>query len=171
MLTNPDTHEGAEGPMVGTVAAFGGLMTGLGTDATEFSHRLKKKSHHIDIEALARTVTNGEEEELDPKKGITSKQFNHMAYRMAKKSCENDPMKNYSKPRTNPKLVAIRKKVAEKKARGGRGYQITSATVHFIFDVSATGAKGECCRVSVVVSLTIRTSPGCVLLQHRERLP
>lgn len=144
LLTDPDTHEGAEGPMVGAVAAFGGLMSGIGTDTTEFSHRLKRRSHNTDVEALARTVTNGEEEAFDPKKGITSKQFNHMAYRIAKKSYEEDPIKNFTKPHTSPGLVAIRKKVAEKKARGGRAYQITSATAHFVCDVSVTGAKGEC---------------------------
>jgi hypothetical protein len=171
LLKDPDTHEGAEGPIVGAVAAFGGLMAGLGTDTTEFSHRLKKKENHMDVEALARTVTNGEEEAFDPKRGITSKQFNHMAYRMAKKSYEDDPMKNFTKPRTSPNLIAIRKKVAEKKAGGGRGYQITSATAHFVCDLSVTGAKGECHRVGVMVSLIVRISSGCILLQHSERLP
>jgi hypothetical protein len=164
LLTDPDTHEGAEGPMVGAVAAFGGLMAGLGTDTTEFSHRLKKKEDHASVEALARTVTNGEEEAFDPKKGITSKQFNHMAYRMAKKSYEEDPMKNFTKPRSSPNFIAIRRKVAEKKAGGGRGYQIASATSHFVCDLSVTGAKGECRHVSVIVSLTTRISSGCALL-------
>jgi sterol 3beta-glucosyltransferase len=143
LLTVADTHEGAEGPMVGAIAAFGGLMAGVGTATTEFSHRLEKRPHHTDVEALARIVTNGEEEVFDPKKGITSKQFNHMAYRMAKKSYEDDPDKNFTKPRTSPGLIAIRKKVADKKASGGRGYQITSATVNFVCDLSVTSAEGE----------------------------
>lgn len=142
-LTSADTHEGAEGPMVGAIAAFGGLMTSLGTDTSEFSQRLKKRTHSEDVETLARTVTNGPDEELNPKKGITSRQFRNLAYRMAKKSYEEDPDKNFTKPQANPGLVAIRNKVAEKKAKGGRGYQITSATTHYACDLAVTGAKGQ----------------------------
>lgn len=142
-LTKPDTHEGAEGPSVGVVAAFGGLMTSFSTDTAEFSHRLKKKSHHEDVETLARTVTNGAEENFDPKKGITSKQFHHLAYRMAKKSYEDDYVKNFTKPNAAPALVAVRRKVEERKAKGGRGFQITSATAHYVGDLAVTGVKGE----------------------------
>lgn len=143
VLTLLDTHEGAEGPLVGAIAAFGGLMSSIGTDTSEFSQRLKKRSHTEDIETLARTVTNGAEEQLDPKKGITSKQFQHLAYRMAKKSYEDDPVNNFTKPQNRPGLVAVRRKVAEKKAKGGRGYQIASATAHYVCDLTVTGAKGK----------------------------
>ncbi|KAJ8118746.1 hypothetical protein OPT61_g357 [Boeremia exigua] len=135
------THEGAEAPFVGAIAAFGGFVSSVGTATTEFSNRLKKRSEREDIEALARIVTNGAEEELDRKKGITSKQFNHLAYRIAKKSCEEDPAKNFTKPQARPGLVAIRKKVAEKKARGGRGFQIASATSHYVCDLGAASAQ------------------------------
>ncbi|KAJ4985852.1 glycosyltransferase family 28 domain-containing protein [Stagonosporopsis vannaccii] len=135
------THEGAEGPMFGIAAAIGGLMSSIGIDTSEFSQRLKKQPHTEDIETLARVVTNGAEEQLDPKKGITSKQFHHLAYRMAKKSYEEDPAKNFTKPQARPGLVALRRKVAEKKAKSGRGYQITSATAHYVCDLTITGAK------------------------------
>lgn len=118
-------------------------MASIGTDTTDFSHRLKKQTHHEDVETLARTVTNGAEEDFDPKKGISSKQFHHFAYRMAKKSIEDDPAKNFSKPQARPGLIAIRRKVEKTKAKGGRGYQITSATAHYVGDLAATGAKGS----------------------------
>lgn len=118
-------------------------MSSIGTDTTEFSHRLKKRTNSEDVETLARTVTNGADEELDTKKGVTSKQFRNLAYRMAKKSYEADPAKNFTKPQPTPGLVAIRRKVAEKKAQGGRGYQITSATTHYVCDLAVTGAKGK----------------------------
>ncbi|KAF2626779.1 glycosyltransferase family 1 protein [Macroventuria anomochaeta] len=135
------THEGAEGPFVGAVAAFGGLMASIGTDTTDYSHRLKKRPHNADIETLSRVVSNGEPEEIDPEKGLTSKHFHHLAYRMAVKSYEEDPRRNFSKPRSHPGLTAIRNKVAAKKAKGGRGYQITSATAHYVCDLAVTGAK------------------------------
>lgn len=171
MLTVLDTHEGAEGPITGAIAAFGGMMASFGTDATEFSQRLKRKQNHTDVEALARTVTNGEDEAFDTQKGITSKQLNHMAYRMAKKSYEDDPEKNFTKLRRNPNLVAIRKKVAEKKANGGRAYQIASATSHFICDISVTGAKGQQHHFSVIELLTTPISSSCILLQYSKRPP
>jgi hypothetical protein len=147
-------------------------MTSFGTDTTEFSHRLKKKSHHEEIETLARTVTNGAEEDFDPKKGITSKQFHHLAYRMAKKSCEDNFAENFTKPHATPGIVAIRRKVEEKKAKGGRGFQITSATVHYVGDLAATGAK---CDTSLELDdgfLLIRfNSSGCAILQFGQWLP
>lgn len=118
-------------------------MSSIGTDTSEFSRRLEKRSHTEDVETLARTVTNGAEEQFDPDKGATSKQFQHLAYRMAKKSYEEDPAKNFTKLQARPGLVAIRRKVAEKKAKGGRGYQITSATAHYVGDLTVTGAKGN----------------------------
>ena len=62
---------------------------------------------------------------------------------MAKRSYEDDPAKNFTKPRANPGLVAVRRKVAEKKAQGGRGYQIASATTHYACDLAVTGTKGK----------------------------
>ncbi|KAF9694720.1 hypothetical protein EKO04_007312 [Ascochyta lentis] len=135
------THEGAEGPFVGALAAFGGLMSSLGTDTTEFSQRLEKKPRNLDVESLARIVSNDEPGEIDPKKGITSKQFHHLAYRMAVKSYEEDPSQNFRMPQSRPGITAIRAKVATKKAKGGRGYQITSATAHYVCDITATFAK------------------------------
>ncbi|KAI8931389.1 hypothetical protein NX059_011721 [Plenodomus lindquistii] len=135
------THEGAEEPIVGAVAAFGGLMSSIGTDTTEFSQRLKKKTHSDDIEAAARTVANNAEEELDLDSGITSKQFNHLAYRMASKSYEEDETRNFTRPQVRPGLETIRRKVAKAKVKGGRGYQITSATSHYAFDLAVSGAK------------------------------
>lgn len=143
LTDHKDTHEGAEGPLVGVIAAFGGLMASIGTDTTDFVHRLKKQPHNEDMEVLARTVTNGPDEAFDRKKGITSKHLKHLAYRMAKKTYEDDPEKNFSKPETSSGIVAIRRKVEEKKARGGRGYQVTSAVTHFVGDLAATLAKGK----------------------------
>jgi hypothetical protein len=130
------------------VAAFGGLVASIGTDTSEFASRLKKKPqpHDADPEALKRTVTIDEPEEVDTKKGISSKQFHHLAYRMAVKSYEEDPTQNFSKPRSRPGITAIRKKVAAKKAKGGRGYQVASATAHYVCDLATTGAKGELCK-------------------------
>jgi hypothetical protein len=128
---------------VGIVAAFGGLLASLGTDTSEFSHRLKKKSAQEDVETLTRVETTGDPGEVSLSKGITSKQFHRLAYRMAAKSLEDDPSQNFSKPRSRPGIAAIRDKVARKKAKGGRAYQITSATAHYVNDLTVTGLKGE----------------------------
>ena len=134
------THEGAEGPFVGVVAAFGGLMASLGTDTGEFSQRLKKRPRETDAdaEALRRVPTV---DEPDVEKGITSKHFHHLAYRMAEKSCDDDYTHNFEKPQNRPGISALREKIAARRARGGRGYQITSATAHYVGDLAATGAK------------------------------
>jgi sterol 3beta-glucosyltransferase len=143
-LANPvDTHEGAEGPLVGAVAAFGGLVSSLGTDTAEFSQRLKNRPRSMDVEALQRHISRDDPGEVTLKKGITSKQFHHLAYRMAAKSYEEDPAHNFRKPRSRPAFTAMREKVAVKKAKGGRGYQVTSATAHYLGDLAATGAKGK----------------------------
>ena len=147
-------------------------MTSFSTDTAEFSHRLKKKSHHEDVESLARTVTNGAEENFDPKKGITSKQFHHLAYRMAKKSYEDDYAKNFTKPNATSGLVAVRRKVEERKAKGGRGFQITSATAHYVGDLAVTGAKGELHPpIDTRCSLIGFNSSGCSVLQLGQRFP
>jgi sterol 3beta-glucosyltransferase len=138
-----DTHEGAEAPTVGAVAAFGGFVASLGTDTAEFSQRLKKRPHNTDAQALKRLVSDDDPGEVSLKKGITSKQYNHLAYRMAAKSYEEDWSHNFRKPRSRPAFAAMREKVAAKKSKGGRGYQIASATAHYVCDLAATGAKGK----------------------------
>jgi hypothetical protein len=134
------THEGAEGPFVGTVAAFGGFMASLGTDTAVFSQRLKKRPLNSDEEALRRTRSK-DDSDISLEKGITSKQFHHLAYRMASKSCEDDITLNFEKPQSRPGLTALRERVAARRAKGGRGYQITSATTHYIGDLAATVTK------------------------------
>jgi hypothetical protein len=135
------THEGAEGPLVGVVAAFGGLVSSIGTDTAEFSQRLKKRPHNKDVEASTRMLTSDKPDLVNVEKGITSTHFHHLAYRMAKKSCDGDYSHNFEKPQSRPGIVALREKVAERKAKGGRGYQISSATAHYVADLAATGAK------------------------------
>ena len=171
VLTTPDTHEGAEGPLVGAVAAFGGLMASIGTDTTELLHRLRKRPRHVDVETLQRSVSNDEPDDIDLTKGITSRQFHHLAYRMAVKSYEDDPNQNFSKPRNRPGITAIRTRVAAKKVKGGRGYQITSATTHYACDLATTAAKGELLQLRRVYLLMVSNSSGCPLLQRSERLP
>jgi sterol 3beta-glucosyltransferase len=146
MADRSDTHEGAEGPLVGAIAAFGGFISSLGTDTAEFSQRLKRRPRSTDVEAMTRSVTNGSQAEIDPKKEITSKQFYHLAYRMAAKSYDDDLNHNFRKPRSNSRLTAMREMVAAKKAKGGRAYQISSATAHYAGDLTATGARGESLR-------------------------
>ncbi|KAF1362686.1 UDP-Glycosyltransferase/glycogen phosphorylase [Lizonia empirigonia] len=135
------THEGAEAPLVGAVAAFGGLMASFGTDTNEFSQRLKKRPQNAEVEAMTRVASVEEPGEVDIKKGISSRQFHHLAHRMAAKSYEEDPTHNFKRPKNRPGLTAMRDKVAMKKANGGRMYQITSATAHYACDLAATGAK------------------------------
>jgi sterol 3beta-glucosyltransferase len=125
------------------MAAFGGLISSLGTNTADFSQRLKKRPRNTDAEALKRHVSKDDPGEVDLKKGITSKQFYHLAYRMAAKSYEEDLAHNLRKPRSRPTFTVIREKVAAKKAKGGRGYQVTSATAHYVCDLAATGAKGK----------------------------
>ncbi|RAR07338.1 glycosyltransferase family 1 protein [Stemphylium lycopersici] len=131
----------AEGPFVGAVAAFGGLMASLGTDTAEFSQRLKKRPRESDVEALKRTLTRDDADDASLEKGITSRQFHHLAYRMAAKSYEDDMIHNFEKPSSRPGLTALRDRVTAGRAKGGRGYQIVSATAHYIGDLTATGAK------------------------------
>lgn len=140
-----DTHEGAESPLLGLMATFVGTMTSFGSDTSRFSHRLSKKPRKTGVEMsdMSRMDSNGETEEIDPAKGITSKQLYHLAYRMAAKTYAKKPSQNLTKPRNQPGLAALRNKVAAKKAKGGRGYQITSATAHYVCDLAITGAKSE----------------------------
>jgi sterol 3beta-glucosyltransferase len=138
-----DTHEGAEGPLVGVIAAFGGFVTSLGIDTADFLQRLKKRPRNIDAEALERHVSNDDQGEISLKKGITSKQFHHLAYRMAAKSYEEDLAHNFRKPRSRHAFAAMREKVTAKKAKGGRGYQVAGATAHYVCDIAATSAKGK----------------------------
>lgn len=120
-------------------------MSQFGTDTREFSRRLKRQPPPEDMETLTRAVTNGAEEIFDPKQGISNKQYQRMAYRMAKKTFEDEKGKNFTtRPKTSPGMAAIRRKIEERKAKGGRGYQITSATMHYVGDVAVTGAKGIC---------------------------
>jgi hypothetical protein len=60
---------------------------------------------------------------------------------MAAKSYEDDMIHNFEKPSSRPGLTALRDRVAARRAKGGRGYQIVSATAHYIGDLTATGAK------------------------------
>lgn len=170
-LTKSDTHEGAEGPMLGAIAALGGLVASIGTDTAEFSRRLKKRPRNVDIEASAQSASLGEADEIDPSKGFTSKQFYHLAYRMAVKSYEKDPIQNFRKPRSRPGIEAMRKAVAEKRAKGGRGYQITSATAHYAYDLAATGARGKLLKVDWRYLLTTPDSSSRTFLQRSERIP
>jgi hypothetical protein len=135
------THEGAEGPFVGAVAAFGGLLASLGTDTAVFSQRLEKRPLNTDVEALGGTRSKDDSNDVSLEKGLSSKQFYHLAYRMAAKSYEDDMNHNLEKPQNRPGLTALRERVAARRAKGGRGYQITSATAHYIGDLAATGAK------------------------------
>ena len=118
----------------------------------------------MDIETLQRSASNDESDEVDLTKGITSKQFHHLAYRMAVKSYEDDPTQNFKKLRNRPGFAAIRTKVATKKAKGGRGYQITSVTTHYACDLAATGAKGELPKFCRVYPLIVSNSSGCSFL-------
>jgi hypothetical protein len=65
-----------------------------------------------------------------------------LAYRMAVKSFEDEMGRNFSKPRSHPAIAAMREKVQARKAKGGRAYQISTATVNYVGDVTATSAKG-----------------------------
>jgi hypothetical protein len=135
------THQGAEGPLVGAIAAFGGFMASIGTDTADFSQRLKKRPQSSDVEALKRVRTRDESDEISVEKGITSRQFHHLAYRMAAKSYEDEMTQNFEKPQSRPGLCAIRERVAAKRAKGGRGYQIACATANYVGDLALTGAK------------------------------
>jgi sterol 3beta-glucosyltransferase len=115
----------------------------MGTDTADFSQRVKRRPRNTDVETLERLVSNDDQGEISLKKGITSKQFNRLAYRMAAKSYEEDFAHNFRKPQSRPAFAAMREKVAAKKARDSRGYQVTSATAHYVCDLAATGAKGK----------------------------
>lgn len=146
-------------------------MASFGTDTNDFSQRLKKRPQNADVEAMTRVASVEEPGEVDIKKGISSRQFHHLAHRMAAKSYEEDPTHNFKRPKNRTGLTAMRDKVATKKAKGGRVYQITSATAHYACDLAATGAKGELPQPDHEQSLTVEHSSGCPLLQRRKRLP
>jgi hypothetical protein len=142
LLKHIDTHEGAEAPLVGVVGAFGSLLSSISIDTAEFSRRLQRQPRNIYAKVLQSDDTNDEANEIDPSKGITAKQFHHLAYRMAVKSYEDDPYQNLTKPRNRPAIAAVRTKVAVKQAKGGRVYQVANATMHYACDLATTGARG-----------------------------
>lgn len=170
MLTPTDTHEGAEGPIVGTIAAISGLFSGLATDTKDFSQRLKKRPKPSSDPETALSPppltpppanppannTTAAENTLSttpPQTAtdtdhppLSSEHFNNMAWRMAIKMFDDDNMRNFRDPppTKNRNLAAMRARLAARKARkGGRAHQVVSATAHFVGDVAATGAKGE----------------------------
>jgi sterol 3beta-glucosyltransferase len=156
MLKPLDTHEGAEAPIVGTIAAISGLINGLATDTQDFSHRLKKRPRPSDIEAPSPTSSQTADDRTSIPKSSTKPHMsphnlNNMAWRMAVKTFDDDNLRNFHEPPKNPNrsLAILRAKIAKRKARGGRTYQIASATTHYVGDMAATGAKGE----SVVQSI------------------
>jgi sterol 3beta-glucosyltransferase len=156
MLKPLDTHEGAEGPIVGTIAAISGLFSGLATDTQDFSHRLKKRPKPSDPETApappsstppADSPTNNS----TPKNNhpseppLSSHNFNNMAWRMASKTFDDDHARNLHDPppTKNLSIASMRARLAARRARGGRAHQVVSATAHYACDVTATGAKGE----------------------------
>jgi sterol 3beta-glucosyltransferase len=158
MLTSLDTHEGAEAPIVGTIAAISGLINGLATDTQDFSHRLKKRPRPSDVEAPSSISSQAADDPtITPKSAtqppLSPHNLNNMAWRMAVKTFDDDNLRNLHEPPKNPNrsLAVLRSKIAKRKARGGRAYQIASATAHYVGDVAATGAKGE---------LSIHSSPA-----------
>jgi hypothetical protein len=150
MLKLLDTHEGAEAPIVGTIAAISGLISGLATDTQDFSHRLKKRPRPSDIEAPSSpSVQTADDPTSTPKSStkppLSPHHLNNMAWRMAVKTFDDDNLRNFHEPPKNPNrnLAILRAKIAKRKARGGHAYQIASATAHYVGDVAATGTKGE----------------------------
>jgi hypothetical protein len=167
MLKLLDTHEGAEAPIVGTIAAISGLISGLATDTQDFSHRLKKRPRPSDIEAPSSpSVQTADDPTSTPKSStkppLSPHHLNNMAWRMAVKTFDDDNLRNFHEPPKNPNrnLAIMREKIAKRKARGGRAYQIASATAHYVGDVAATSAKGESVFHSFITSEVAEQAGG-----------
>ncbi|KAF2025017.1 UDP-Glycosyltransferase/glycogen phosphorylase [Setomelanomma holmii] len=135
-------HEGAESPGIGAIAAISGLFAGIGTDTTTYSERLKRRPTAEDqvLDGKA-SLEAGTADEPPERKVRRPKHLENMAWRMAVKTYEGNLYDNLDKPHTNPKIAKLHSRIAAKKAKHGRAYQLVSATGHYAGDLSRTGLK------------------------------
>ncbi|KAH3904265.1 hypothetical protein HBH56_237920 [Parastagonospora nodorum] len=138
-------HEGAEGPLVGAVAAVAGFAATLGTNTTDFSDRLRRpdKSESGRPTATAKS-SESHESDVQPKPDTPSSgQLENMAQRMAKKRFEDDLNDNLRKPPGGQSMlfVKLRSQNCAKNSKQGRARQITSAAAQYTVDVSRTSLR------------------------------
>jgi len=142
-----DVHEGAEGPLVGAVAAAAGFAATLGTNTADFSDRLRRPEKSASGSPIA-TAKSSESHESDVQRSPDTPSFGqleNMAQRMAKKRFEDDLNDNLRKPPTNQSVLfaKLRTQNCAKNAKQGRARQITSATAQYTVDVSRTSLRGK----------------------------
>jgi sterol 3beta-glucosyltransferase len=153
LLTHPDIHEGAEFPVVGAIAAAAYFFSTVGTNASDFSARLKRKPAPVQQQLLAETGYEAEKRDSQSESisRLSSVQLEKLATRMAHKIYAADGNDNLNKAPVlhgPARLHALR---ANKKTERGRAHQIASATAHFAVDLTKTGLKSKffvCCRVA-----------------------
>jgi sterol 3beta-glucosyltransferase len=146
-----DVHEGAETPLVGAVAAVAGFATTLGMNTTDFSDRLQRPTQtaHGGLVAAAKRSESSEvaSHQHPHPNAPSSGQLENMAQRMAKKTFEENLNDNLNKPagRQSQTMARLRTQDSAKRAKRGRVCQITSATAHYVDDVSRTCLRGKFC--------------------------
>jgi sterol 3beta-glucosyltransferase len=159
-------HEGAETPIVGAVAAIAGFATTLGTNTADFSERLRRPAEV----SHTRPVTGEKVPDIpEPDKHVqpdspSPGQLEIMAQRMALKTYEDNLKDNLRKPIGGQSrlLTRLRTQESAKKANHGRAQQITSATGHYVIDVSRTCSRGKS-RPSILLQIQAYNAP-----QHQQ---
>ncbi|KAF2129493.1 glycosyltransferase family 1 protein [Dothidotthia symphoricarpi CBS 119687] len=136
-------YEGAEGPSIGAVAAVSGLFSSIGTNTTDFSRRLQRRPGPGTPQKMIvnNHIRTDETDGQYHNEGLSTEQMENVAWRMATKSHEKDLTRNLEKPARNERLTHVRNKVLVRKVKGGRAYQVTSATAHYAGDLTKTGLK------------------------------
>lgn len=144
-LTTSDVYEGAESPVIGTVAAISGLVSSVGINTSDFLHRLKKRPQpRVPQESTVKTdMHNNNAGGKSHGEGMSTERMNLLAWKMATKSYDDDLIRNFDQPAENQRLTKVRNKAMAKKAKNGRAHQVASATAHYAGDLTITGLKGR----------------------------
>ena len=129
--------------MIGAVAAISGFFTTIGTNTVDYSERLKRQPSSSG--GRLRTIKEGlggdGADGQAKNSAISSVQLEGMAWRMAVKTYEDNLYDNLSKPRNNRRLNDIQARIAAKKTKHGGAHQVTSATFHYVGDLTKAGLK------------------------------
>jgi sterol 3beta-glucosyltransferase len=143
-LTHPDTHEGAEFPIVGAVAAAAYFFSTIGTNTSDFVQRLERKPSQQDSSESTKEKLEVDHVD-DPSKSniLSSAQLERLAQRMAHKIYEKDGNDNLNKAPVLHGPARLHAFRDARRAERGRAHQIASATVHYAGDLTKTGLKSK----------------------------
>ncbi|KAL6709290.1 hypothetical protein ACN47E_001697 [Coniothyrium glycines] len=132
-------HEGAEGPLIGAIAAVTNFLATVRTDTIEFKARLKEDHIATSVKTTKKeSVRPDKSEEGTPLKRLTSSQLETIALRMALRTYEDESLKNLENPQKKPRMAELVANLNAGKAERSRPHQIMSATAHYAGDLTRT---------------------------------